>query len=279
MPELPEVETIKNAISKAIKNAKIDNVIVRNDSFRVKTPIDFAKKIKGLKINSYERIAKYIVINLENNLSIIWHLGMSGRVKICDKTPEILEKHDHIIIETSNGTLIYNDARRFGLITYTDTDKIREHKLFKNTGIEPFDEKLDGKFLFEKLKNKNIAIKVALLDQSIINGIGNIYASEILFLAKVLPTRKSNEISKKECDEIVKQTIVVLNQAIEAGGSTLKDYRKPDGSMGYFQNLHCVYNKSGQRCIGCTCEFEKTVGVQKIVQAGRSTFYCATKQK
>ena len=279
MPELPEVETIKNAIEKAIKDATLTKIIVRNPNLRQKTPEDFSEKLKGSKILSYERLAKYILIHLDNGNSLLWHLGMSGKVKIYDETPQALAKHDHIIIETTNGTLIYNDARRFGLLTYCPTALLRENKLLKNLGVEPFDEKIDGKYLYEKLKNKKIPIKNALLDQSIINGIGNIYASEILFLAKILPTRVSNEISLKACESILEATRIVLRKAIEAGGSTLKDYQKPDGSLGYFQNSHCVYNKTGQRCADCSCNIEKTGGIKKIIQSGRSTFYCPIKQK
>lgn len=279
MPELPEVETIKNAIEKSIGNAEILSIVVRNFKFREKVPEDFAQNIQNSKITSYKRIAKYMVINLDNGNSIIWHLGMSGKVKIFDSLPKTLEKHDHIIIETDNGIIIYNDARRFGLITYTETKNINEHHLLNKIGLDPFDEKLDGKYLFKKLQAKKIPIKVALLDQAIINGIGNIYASEILYLSKILPTRNSGDISLKECESIIKATREVLEKAILAGGSTLKDYQKPDGSMGYFQNLHCVYNKTGQRCSECNCDIKITEGIKKIVQAGRSTFYCPVKQK
>lgn len=279
MPELPEVETIKTAINKAIGCSTIKNAVIRNPNFKEKVPSEFAKNIIGAKILSFERIAKYIVIKLNNEISIIWHLGMSGKIKILDKPPAELEKHDHVIIETDNGTLVYNDARRFGLITYCMTNDVETHRLLKKVGLDPFDEKLNGDYLFEKLKSKKNPIKVALLDQAIINGIGNIYASEILFVAKISPLKLSNEITKKQCNDIVSATREVLTKAIQAGGSTLKDYRKPDGSLGYFQNLHCVYNKTGQKCCNCTCDISKTGGIKKVSQAGRSTFYCPVKQK
>lgn len=279
MPELPEVETIKTAINKAINCGVINRVIVRNRNFKEKIPEDFAHVISGSRIESFHRIAKYIVINLNNELSIIWHLGMSGKIKILDETPQSYEKHDHLVIETSNGILVYNDARRFGLVTYCKTEDLSKHHLLKNVGIDPFDKNLNAKYLFDRLKNKKNPIKSALLDQTIINGIGNIYASEILFLANISPLRLSNEISLKECEIIIKATDEVLTNAINAGGSTLRDYRKPDGNLGYFQNLHCVYNKTGQKCPNCTCDISKTGGIKKITQAGRSTFYCPVKQK
>lgn len=176
-------------------------------------------------------------------MSIVWHLGMSGRVKISDSLPDKLDKHDHVVIETSGGVLIYNDARRFGMMTYCISDKLAEFPAFKHTGIDPFDQRLTAEYLYEKLKNKKTAIKIALLDQEIICGIGNIYASEALFGASILPTREAGSLSRTECGKLLKAVREVLEKAIKAGGSTLRDYRKPDGSLGYFQNQHCVYNK------------------------------------
>lgn len=279
MPELPEVETIKTALCNSIGYSNIIKVIVNNNKLRQKIPDDFILRVEGARITSYQRIAKYIVIGLNNGLSLIWHLGMSGRIKISDEAPNPIIKHDHVIMKTENGCITYNDARRFGLLTYCETAKIKEHPLFKRIGIEPFDSKLDSKYLFEKLQKKHIPIKIALLDQEIITGIGNIYASEALFSAEISPLRATNEISLKECDVLIRNIQETLNKAIMAGGSTLKDYQKPDGSLGYFQNMHCVYNKTGQRCPDCNCDITKTGGIQKIVQAGRSSFYCPQKQK
>ena len=279
MPELPEVETIKNAVAKAVGFCNIINVIINNNSFREKIPDDFAKKICGSKIISYKRIAKYIVIGLDNGLSIIWHLGMSGKIKICESIEENPEKHDHVIIQTEKFYLIFNDARRFGLLTYCESDKLNEHHLLKQIGKEPFAKDLNAEYLFAKLQKKKIAIKPALLDQSIINGIGNIYASEILYLAKISPLRLANEISIDECKILIEKTREVLEKAIAAGGSTIHDYKKPDGSLGYFQNMHCVYNKTGQKCPNCVCSGKDEERIRKIVQAGRSTFYCPNIQK
>ena len=276
MPELPEVETVMQAISKAIGFSNIINVIINNNRFREKIPDDFAEKVCGSKIVSYKRIAKYIVIGLDSGISIIWHLGMSGKIKICESVNENQEKHDHIIIQTNKFYLIFNDTRRFGLLTYCKSDKLSEHHLLKRIGKDPFAQDLSAEYLFEKLQKKKIAIKPALLDQSIINGIGNIYASEILYLAKISPLRQANKISIEECQVLIEKTREVLKQAISAGGSTIHDYKKPDGSLGYFQNMHCVYNKTGQKCPNCTCQENR---IQKIVQAGRSTFYCANIQK
>lgn len=276
MPELPEVETVKTAIEHSIGNARIESIVVRNNKLRIEVPKDISSRIVGAKINKHYRRAKYIVCELDNGISIIIHLGMSGKILICNELPSPLRKHDHIILKTNKGYLVYNDPRRFGLFTYCETSNIEEHKLFKHTGIEPFDNKLTSKYLFEKLQKKNIPIKAALLDQKIVVGIGNIYASEALFDAKISPLRLANKISEEECKKLIASICKILQNAIKAGGSTLRDYEKPDGSLGYFQNMHCVYNKTGQRCPNCTC---KKGSIQKTIIAGRSTFYCPHKQK
>ena len=203
---------------------------------------------------------------------------MSGKIRLCERY-DYPQKHDHIIFKTTNGYMVYNDPRRFGLCTYAQTVFLPQHPLFKNIGTDPFDEHLNGATLKEKLIKKSIPIKIALLDQSIVCGIGNIYASEALFLAGILPTRKANSLSVKEYALLVEKIRQTLRQAIAAGGSTLKDYRQPNGELGYFQNQHCVYNKTGQACPGCSCRIEKTGGIQKSVLSGRSTYFCKTKQR
>ena len=276
MPELPEVETVKTAIERSIGKAKIESVVIRNSKLRIEIPKDIESRVRNSQISRIYRRAKYIVCELNNGISIIIHLGMSGKILICNELPSPLGKHDHIIVKTNKGYLVYNDPRRFGLFTYCETPNIEEYKLFKYTGIEPFDKKLTPKYLFKKLQTKNISIKAALLDQRIVAGIGNIYASEALFDAKISPLRAANKISEEECKKLIASVRKILQNAIEAGGSTLRDYEKPDGTLGYFQNKHCVYNKTGQRCPNCTC---RNGGIQKVVIAGRSTFYCPHKQK
>lgn len=279
MPELPEVETIKSAICQSIGNCNIKDIIVNNNRLREKIPDDIGSKICGAAILGYRRIAKYIVIDLDNGISLIWHTGMSGKVKITDEVPQHAEKHDHVLIITDNGCLAYNDARRFGLLTYCETEKLKQHRLFARLGPEPLDSEFSAEYLYQKLKNKKVPIKVAILDQEVVVGIGNIYASETLYKAGISPLRRADKVTKKECRRIVESSHEVLKQAIAAGGSTIHDYKKPDGSLGYFQNMHCVYGKTGQKCPNCICDINKTGGIQKIVQAGRSSFYCPTKQK
>lgn len=279
MPELPEVETIKTAIERCIGHAKIEDAVIRNRNLRIPVPADMESRLRNTVITGYRRRAKYIVIDLDNGLSIIWHMGMSGKVHIVDTLPEPPGKHDHIIIRTSNGYLIYNDARRFGMFTYAETDNLERHPLFAKLGPEPFDDALTADYLFGKLQKKSIPVKAALLDQEIIVGIGNIYASEALFGAGISPLRPANLVSERECEKLISEIRKTLKKAVAAGGSTLRDYEKPDGSLGYFQNLHCVYNKTGQKCPQCTCDPGKTGGIRKTVIAGRSSFYCPQKQK
>lgn len=277
MPELPEVETIKNTVAKTLLGAKIAKVTVRQRQFRQNVPEDFEKRIEGATVIALKRIAKYMLVELDNGQTIIWHFGMSGKIKIESILPNPLDKHDHIIFETSNGVIIYNDVRRFGLVTVCDSDKLKENPLLKELGLDPWEKELTPEYLLGILHSKKCAIKVALLDQSIICGIGNIYASEILYKARILPTRESKSISIEECALIIKYTQDILEKAIAAGGSTIHDFKRPDGDIGYFQNQHCVYNKTGQRCPDCCCNGKKHI--EKIVLGGRSTFFCPVLQK
>ena len=279
MPELPEVETIKNTIAAAVDGAVIANIIINQPKLRIPVPADFKKRIVGARIASFKRIAKYMLINLNNGQTIIWHFGMSGKIRIESQMPSLFEKHDHLIIETNEATLVYNDPRRFGLVTVCESDKIKEHKLFKHLGPDPWDKEFTEKYLRQKFSGKKVPIKVVLLDQTIVCGIGNIYASEILYHARILPNRSAESINANEANLIVKYTRQVLEDAIKAGGSTIHDYKKPDGDIGYFQQKHCVYNKTGQKCPQCCCNTDKTGGIKKIVLGGRSTFYCDTLQK
>ncbi len=278
MPELPEVETIKTALEKSLGKCRIESININNYRLREEVPCDISDVITGAQILKYQRRAKYIIISLNNKYSLIWHMGMSGKISITESKNRY-DKHDHIIIKTSKGYITYNDPRRFGLFTYCKTDDLDKFHLFCNIGIEPFDEKFSAEYLYSKIRKKASPIKIVIMDQSIVVGIGNIYASEALFGAKISPFRPANKVTLAECEKLVYNVQSVLKKAIAAGGSTLRDYEKPDGGLGYFQNQHCVYQKTGQRCPDCTCDLEKTKGIQKATMGGRSTFYCPHKQK
>ena len=279
MPELPEVETIKNAVEKFANGARILSAEVRQPRLRELVPADFAEKISNTKIIGFKRVAKYMIINLDNGLSIIWHFGMSGKIKTESAIPANLDKHDHIIISTDKGVIIYNDTRRFGLVTLCESANLKNHHCFKRIGLDPWDDNLTADYLLQKFKNRKTAIKIALLDQEIICGIGNIYASEILYKSRILPQRTSESVSRAEAEKIIKYTRDILEESIKAGGSTIHDYKRPDGDIGYFQQKHCVYNKTGQRCPDCKCDIKISGGIRKDIQGGRSTFYCPVLQK
>lgn len=279
MPELPEVETIKNGIEKFIGKALIEEVRIFNRNFREVIPENFEACVCGAAITNYHRIGKYIIINLNNGNSIIWHLGMSGRIKSVTNALQPLEKHDHVFIKTSHGCLVFNDTRRFGILTSCPTTEILKQRYFLKIGIDPFDKDLTPQYLFDCLRTHKTFIKPTLLNQELITGIGNIYASEILFDCGISPLRPADKISLKECSKLILSIRYILQKAIDNGGSTLHDYIKPDGSLGYFQNLHCVYNKAGFCCPDCNCPTKESGRIQKIIQNGRSTFYCPEKQK
>ena len=278
MPELPEVETIKNMVSGILQGSTIVDVIVRQRKFRESVPDDFEQIVKGARVEALRRIAKYMLIDLSNGYTIIWHFGMSGKFKICDNVPNVLDKHDHIVLSTDKGVIIYNDVRRFGLVSYCESNKLRQNHLLGKLGLDPWEKELTSQYLLNKLKEKKQPIKICLLDQEIICGIGNIYASEILYKAGILPNRAGNTITQTEAEKIILYTRQILEASIKAGGSTIHDFKRPDGDTGYFQNQLCVYGRAGQRCPNCICDL-KSGGIKKSVMGGRSTFYCETLQK
>lgn len=270
MPELPEVETTCRGIEPIISGAKIQSVIVRNHSLRWPVPENISTTLSGQSILDINRRAKYILLSLTKGTLII-HLGMSGRLHILDhNTPHA--KHDHVDIVLTNGKLIrFNDARRFGSIHWTTSDA-NEHRLLAHLGIEPLDEQFDASFLLNAAKGRKTNIKQFLMDHHIVVGIGNIYACETLFLAKVSPTRAASSITPLEAAKIVSFSKATLEKAILNGGTTLKDFKKADGKPGYFQNELMVYGRHGEKCYSCNTT------IAKITQNQRSTFYCESCQ-
>jgi formamidopyrimidine-DNA glycosylase len=276
MPELPEVETVCRGIRPSLKGRLIKNVLVRNRSLRQKIPADFEKTIKGKTVESVVRRAKYIVINLSGNWSILWHLGMSGRVSVVFQPKPEFQKHDHVAFEIEGETwVIYNDTRRFGLMLLLKTDELETHKLLKDIGPEPLSNQFHAPVLQANLAGKKTPIKQALLDQRVVAGVGNIYACEALFMSKINPKTPSSEVSLKKLEELCVAIREVLLAAIEAGGSTLKDHAQVDGELGYFQHSFKVYGRVGESCVSKNCKDT----IAKTTQAGRSTFYCPNCQK
>ena len=270
MPELPEVETTIKGLNSLI-GTFIINIKIHTPKLRFLIPQNITK-IKGkIIIEQICRRGKYIIISLSNNHSIVIHLGMSGRLRLFIEKQNRL-KHDHLILKTNKEhLLVFNDPRRFGFIDYDKSDHIYYKKYLSNLGIDALDTKLDGKYLLSRISKKSVPIKQVLLDQAIITGIGNIYASEILYEAKISPLEFAKDLNLKQCNRLIISTKLILKKAINEGGSTLKNYVSTDGTMGNFQNKFKVYNREGQK--------EKGKIIKKIVQYGRSTYYCSSYQK
>ncbi len=280
MPELPEVETVCRGLSKALKGQKIEAVTVNRKDLRIPFPKHLSE-IAGAKIESIGRRAKYILIRLSNGETMIVHLGMSGRMVVKAKGEAYSpEKHDHLLLKMQDGTkVVFNDARRFGLVDLVATGDLNQHRLFQHLGPEPLEVAFNAEYLAQKFKGKKVAVKLAIMDQTIVVGVGNIYASEALFRAGIDPKRKAQTLKKPALDKLVSSIRIVLQDAIKAGGSSLRDYVQADGELGYFQHHWAVYDKAGQKCPGCTCDIKKTGGIQKFTQGQRSTFHCPRKQK
>jgi formamidopyrimidine-DNA glycosylase len=280
MPELPEVETVCRGLSKALKGQTIEAVTVNRKDLRIPFPRRLPE-MAGARVESIGRRAKYILIRLNNDETMIVHLGMSGRMVVKGKAETYRpEKHDHMLLKMRDGTkVVFNDARRFGLVDLVATSALEQHKLLKHLGPEPLEPAFNAEYLAGKFKGKKVAVKLAIMDQTIVVGVGNIYASEALFRAGIGPKRKARTLKKPELDKLVSSIRIVLQEAIKAGGSSLRDYVQADGELGYFQHRWAVYDKAGQKCPGCTCDIKKTGGIKKFTQGARSTFYCPQKQK
>ena len=266
MPELPEVETTIKGL-KPLIGTFIINIKIHTPKLRFLIPQNIIKIRGNTKIMYIVRRAKYIIVSLSNDYSIVVHLGMSGRLCLFKANKYIFKKHDHFILKTNKEHLLaFNDPRRFGFVDYDKTTNIFRRKYILNLGIEALDPNLNNKYLNDKISKKMVPIKQILLDQRIIAGIGNIYASEILYNAKISPLELGKDINLRQCKRIVVSIKKVLNKAIQSGGSTLRDYVSADGTLGSFQNYFKVYNKEGEKINGKI--------IKKIVQYGRATYYC-----
>ena len=279
MPELPEVETVCRGLSKAMKGRKISGIRLHREGLRIPFPPALAK-LRGVKVTGITRRAKYILIALDDKKTIIVHLGMSGRMTVCGADEKNkTEKHDHMVMMLDDGCrIVFNDPRRFGLADLAETKALETHRLFKHLGVEPMGRDFTPAYLAAKLKGKKISVKLAIMDQRVVVGVGNIYASEALFSARIDPRRAAGSLTVPEIKKLTSAICDVLARAIKAGGSSLRDYVQADGELGYFQHHWAVYGKEGEKCRSCTCVLKKTGGVHKITQGGRSTFYCPVKQ-
>ena len=270
MPELPEVETTVRGI-KSIDSSVIEKIEVFNPNLRWPVPNDLPSFLSGKKILNVYRRAKYIIIKCSNACLVI-HLGMSGKL-VFAKSSETLKKHDHIQITFINNDQVirYNDPRRFGS-AHLVKDKLEDFKLLANLGLEPLAVEFDGNYLFTKARKRNVSIKIFIMNHYIVVGVGNIYASEALFLSGIRPTVPACKVTRKKMEILVKNIKHVLSLAIEKGGSTISDFMNTKGEQGYFQIDHQVYNREGQPCNKCG------VKIKKIIIGQRSSFFCNTCQ-
>ena len=287
MPELPEVEIVKQSLVKNVKSLKILQVIVRNRNLRFKIPRNFKNIIKKQKILNVRRFSKYIIFEFPNNIYCILHLGMSGTLHILKKSKKTLvtnlsfyqspflpKKHNHVEIIFKNLKVIYNDPRRFGYFKIFN-NLLKLETFFSNYAIEPFNKNFNLNYIKSKLRDKKKNIKTYLLDQKFVSGIGNIYASEILFESKINPKKKSGDLSDYEMQNIVKYSKIVLNNSIKKGGSSIRNFVNTSGDYGGFQKYFKVYEREGKKCVQFNCEGK----IKRIVISNRSTFYCNICQK
>jgi formamidopyrimidine-DNA glycosylase len=263
MPELPEVETTVRGLERVLKGRRIARIEARRPDLRRAMPVDLGQRLTGARITELGRRAKYGLIGTDRGDTLVFHLGMSGHWRV---DPAEIAKHDHFIIDTDEGRRVaLNDARRFGSLDLVQTDKLGDWPPFAALGPEPFD--ITAEQLKARLAGRSASIKLMLLDQQIIAGLGNIYVCEALFRAGIHPKRAAGSVSLERLRKLVPAIHDVLAEAIAAGGSTLRDFASPDGDLGYFSKSFSVYDREGQPCAcGGT--------VRRIVQGGRSTFYC-----
>jgi len=262
MPELPEVETTKTSLLPLLEQTVL-NVEVRQSSLRWPIP-DNIQKLKGQKLLQLTRRSKYILAEFEQD-SMLWHLGMSGSFRLCEKNTE-LRKHDHLIIQFEDIELRYHDPRRFGCILWLDQNS--QTKLIDTLGPEPLSDAFNAEYLFEKFRKKNVAAKVAIMDNYIVVGVGNIYATESLFNLGIHPAQPASSLTRKQIEKLVIEIKRILKQAIDLGGSTLRDYTNAMGENGYFQQTLLAYGRAGEMCVNC----ETTLQNLKLGQ--RASVFC-----
>ena len=293
MPELPEVETVRRGLEPVMVGARFDCVEQRRPDLRFPFPQNFSTRLTGRRVEALGRRAKYLLADLDDRQVLVMHLGMSGSFRIANATTSEMPgdfhhaksknaAHDHVEFLFSNGkTVTYNDPRRFGFMQLIAREEFAEHALFRNMGIEPLGNELDGAALARLFAGKAAPLKAALLDQSLIAGLGNIYVCEALHRAGLSPRRAAGSLARKggvatDRAHLLASVIRdVLEEAVAAGGSSLRDHRQTDGALGYFQHNFRVYDREGSACSKPGCGGS----VQRIVQSGRSTFYCGSCQR
>lgn len=282
MPELPEVETVMRGMDAVLRGGRVAAVDVRRAGLRVPFPPGLARGLAGRRFAHFARRAKYVLATLDDGSVLVVHLGMSGRVQImAPGTAFTPGKHDHLVVTMDDGTRwALNDARRFGFVLWLpDMAAVAAHPSFAALGPEPLGNEFHADYLRARLARRTTPLKVAIMDQRIVVGVGNIYACEALYQAGISPQRPAGQLRAAEAEKLVVAIRDVLGRAIAAGGSSLKDYRQADGELGYFQHDFRVYGRAGEACAAAGCACAKKGGIVRITQGGRSTFYCPAQQK
>ena len=280
MPELPEVETVVRGLRPHLEGRRLVRVLQRRPDLRFPFPENFAARLEGRRILGVDRRAKYILVRLDGDETLLCHLGMSGRMVLGRDKAAPLEPHDHVVFETEAGQVIrFNDARRFGVMDLVASGGLASHKLLCDLGPEPLGNRFNGETLAASLKGRRTPIKAALLDQKVVAGLGNIYACEALFFAGLSPRRQAYTVQGRRAERLAWAVRDVLLRAIEAGGSSLRDYVQADGELGYFQHHWAVYDREGEACPECVCDRRRRGGICRLVQSGRSSFFCPTRQR
>ena len=283
MPELPEVETVRTGLAPVMEGQVIARAEVNRPDLRWPFPDGMADRLTGRRVTALRRRSKYILADLDSGETLLIHLGMSGRMLISGAEVggfyhdhPAPAKHDHVVLHMGQGARItFNDARRFGAMDLMPTDGQEDHWLIRDLGPEPLGNSFDEDYLVARLKGRNTPIKSALLDQRLVAGLGNIYVCEVLFRAGIHPARKAGRTSAARVRSLVPLIRDVLTEAIAAGGSSLRDYRQADGELGYFQHGFQTYDREGAPCLTPDC----TGRIRRIVQSGRSSFFCPTCQR
>ncbi|MDP6572885.1 MAG: bifunctional DNA-formamidopyrimidine glycosylase/DNA-(apurinic or apyrimidinic site) lyase [Rhodospirillales bacterium] len=285
MPELPEVETVRRGLAPVLEGRRLVRVTAARADLRLPLPVDLAQRLSGRRITAVGRRGKYLLVHSEGGAVLVVHLGMTGRMKVFTGAAPPPEPHDHVVFETEGGaTIRYCDPRRFGLMVLAEEEGLADHPLLARLGPEPLGGEFHGALLGARLAGRSGPIKTVLMDQGVVAGLGNIYVCESLFRAGLSPRRKASTVRARRAERLAEAVKAVLIEAIAAGGSSLRDHRRPSGELGYFQHGFAAYGREGEPCPRCAGDgLDGAAGgggrIRRIVQAGRSTFYCATHQR
>jgi formamidopyrimidine-DNA glycosylase (fpg) len=280
MPELPEVETVRRGLAPGLVGRRLVHVLQRRADLRFPLPDRFAARLSGRRIETIDRRGKFLLLTLDDGWVWLAHLGMSGRFCIDPAGVAGTEAHDHLVLLTDAGTAVtFHDPRRFGFMDLIAPGGLDAHPMLARLGPDPLGPDFDADWLAARLAGRRMPVKAALLDQGVVAGMGNIYASESLFRARISPERPAATVSAGQARTLARAIRRTFEDAIAAGGSSLRDHRQPTGELGFFQHSFAVYGRAGRPCPDCCCNVAETGGIRRIVQSGRATFFCGRRQR